>query len=519
MSFDSAKTIVPARKKLESQQDEALRELSAIDASNDVFDVLIVGSGISGATAAYYLTQATDGPKSILIIDRGEVGAGSRERFSSRPAVGSAEAAKAEDLGDEKVYHPMNSGGVVFSPPHFANGPTILKFSVRLYPTTTPNFIEHHGRDGTARYLQMAALGIEIQKTLTKKLCADPSRVVEERGSLLLAEAADEANLREEFALLQELGVGDCELWERARVEELHGKSAGFVAAIYFPNDARFDALSYTQALVAAARSAARCTVRVVSHCPAVIDVRDDATRGGTVTRLENGVTLRAKHAVVATNGLFLDLHLAGILVPCWSYFAALPHPRDPLLPQAGATSASAVAPPFMGGRSSHNYMTYGFSHDWCVTNGVYRVSGADHFSALKPPRAGVRSRQLAEWTYEKYPHMKQYLPPGQDIPGVRSSKPDADPHVPNWLKGRYVYGVYAETPDYLPLVGKTNAKSNVCYVVGCNAWGQASMTYSASLVPGLLGYAKFTPEQADHARDLAISRFKTQPVYLRGRI
>ena len=55
---------------------------------------------------------------------------------------------------------------------------------VQLYPTDTPTFIEHHGRDGTARYLRAAAMGIELQKALAKKLFgARVDAVMDERGS------------------------------------------------------------------------------------------------------------------------------------------------------------------------------------------------------------------------------------------------------------------------------------------------------------------------------------------------
>jgi hypothetical protein len=85
---------------------------------------------------------------------------------------------------------------------------------------------------------------------------------------------------------------------------------------------------------------------------------------------------------------------------------------------------------------------------------------------------------------------------------------------APGALRGRYVYGVYGETPDHLPLVGRTHGGSAIVYVVGCNAWGQASMSYAASLVPGLLGAADLTAEQRDMARLLAVSRYKTARLY-----
>jgi hypothetical protein len=46
----------------------------------------------------------------------------------------------------------------------------------------------------------------------------------------------------------------------------------------------------------------------------------------------------------------------------------------------------------------------------------------------------------------------------------------------------------------------------------GCNAWGQASLSYAASLVPGLLGYAELTPEQRDSLKVLTVRRFALLP-------
>ena len=40
-------------------------------------------------------------------------------------------------------------------------------------------------------------------------------------------------------------------------------------------------------------------------------------------------------------------------------------------------------------------------------------------------------------------------------------------------------YGVYSETPDLMPLVGEPADSPGVCYIVGCNAWGQASVPHA----------------------------------------
>ena len=217
------------------------------------------------------------------------------------------------------------------------------------------------------------------------------------------------ANLEEEFALLQSLGVADIELWNEEQLAATHGAGAGFKRGIYFPKEARIDALAFVNELTAACHNLAKGRLTVVEHAPAVIGIHDVVASGSAAPahvriELANGGALTANHCVVATNGMFLTPHLAGILRPCWSYFLALPHPRDPA--RGSQDLAALPRPPLLGGHSSKNFFTYDFTHDWCVTEGTYRISGADHFSALKAPRALRRCQALGEWTYKHYPHM-----------------------------------------------------------------------------------------------------------------
>lgn len=518
----------PAKKAMTAAQKDADVKLSLV--SKTVFDVVILGAGITGAAAAFHLQQNKKKPTSILLLDHGEIGAGSHDRFVSKATVPTSQNYKSpnDNLGDEKVYHLGNSGGVLFSPPHFKNGPGCVKMSVRLYPSTTANFIQHHGEIGARRYLKLSALGIEIQKKLNKVLVPsnEQKKVIEEAGSILLAEQADADNMKEEWELLQKCGVEDAVWWDEKKVESIHGKDSGFVCGIYFPKDTRVDALLFTRALVKAAAVASECAVTVIEHCPSLVDVNDVGNFAQCV--FQNGVVINSNHAVVATNGLFLNKTLAGILRPCWSYFVALPHGRDPLnTPLEGpmdeskfpSSSAGVVTSPFtksnklLGGAQSFNFFTYGFTHDWCVTQGAYRISGADHYSSLKAPRSPVRCGNLAKWTLTKYPHMKNALgvsDPSDVLPTGDQSK------YSKALQGRCVYGVYSETPDSLPLIGKTNASSRICYAVGCNAWGQASMSYAAYVIPGLLGFTELSAEDAELADLFAISRFKSLEWYNR---
>jgi len=122
-----------------------------------------------------------------------------------------------------------------------------------------------------------------------------------------------------------------------------------------------------------------------------------------------------------------------------------------------------------------------------CLTKGYLRCSGEDHFSALKAPRAIERCQALAKWALAHYPYL---VTDGWD----------------------YRYGVYSETPDKCALVGTPHPESKVCYLLGCNASGQAPLSFAASLVPGLLGYRRLTEEQQDLFRVLNIRRFALLP-------
>jgi glycine/D-amino acid oxidase-like deaminating enzyme len=134
--------------------------------------------------------------------------------------------------------------------------------------------------------------------------------------------------------------------------------------------------------------------------------------------------------------------------------------------------------------RDSPNYFTLGFSHDWCMSDGFVRISGEDHFSGLKLPRHEERCRKLAEWGWEKYPAVRR------------------DESYPR------LYGLYSETPDHMPLVGSTHDDSLVFYMLGCNAWGQASLSACAAMAPGLLGLRELTPLESRAAQLFSIRRF-----------
>jgi hypothetical protein len=96
---------------------------------------------------------------------------------------------------------------------------------------------------------------------------------------------------------------------------------------------------------------------------------------------------LRGMH--LSPRGMHFDAHLAGLLMPRHSYFVALPHP--PRLPPVEERHGSVVGHKdndngggVMESPNLPNFLTLGFSHDWCVKSDFVWISKEDHFSGLK---------------------------------------------------------------------------------------------------------------------------------------
>lgn len=364
-----------------------------------------------------------------------------------------------------------------------------IKMMVRLFASSADDFIAHHGKEGARRYLSLTNIGIRTEKELARKHLPHPETELRDTGSLYLAYEHDAADLAHEFEVLRSVGCDDIEWWDKDKLASTPGCPVVFHCAIYFPGDGIINSGVFAASLVKAATEMG--AVHLFEECPEVTGVTTEDDMA--VTTLANGHRITSKHVVLATGGLFTgDANLSGIIRPCWSYLVAMPHPEASSTAISPAGTMSDGTPHF-----SHNFFTWGFTHDWSWTNGAVRISGEDHFSALKPPRSAERCAAMAKWTRRAYPEIY-----GSDEAGV-----------PVDLKAySRQYGVYSETPDAVPVVGHVTSSSRVCYLLGCNAWGQAVLSYAATLVPGLLGYRDLTAEEKDLFSLLTIRRFSLLP-------
>ncbi len=112
-------------------------------------------------------------------------------------------------------------------------------------------------------------------------------------------------------------------------------------------------------------------------------------------THLQGGLKIRSKFVIVATGyaiqmhdirlltivaythrGLFVEPTIGGILKPCWSYLVGIKDPlcsSDDVVPVSTSLDAYNSSK-FLGRAHSLNVLTWGFTHDWCLTHGYMRV-------------------------------------------------------------------------------------------------------------------------------------------------
>ncbi|EAR87671.1 FAD-dependent oxidoreductase (macronuclear) [Tetrahymena thermophila SB210] len=428
-------------------------------------EVLIVGAGVSGASTLYQLHKA--GVKGMVILDAGQCGQG-----SSQGKVSEDHAFIREDdiYQGREFQHARKSGTAVLDKPA-----SRIKMMVNIYPCTSEYFMSHHGEQGARRYLKLCYEGLQIQKQLARLVfkSEELEENLLEKGSLQVGVEKDEEDIKEEFETLKKLGFVDIQLWGRDQVEKQLGKESKFTIGLYYPHDAIINSQQYSANLVNYVLEQDK-TTKLFENCSQVTNVQTINSEYA-LTTLQNGCTIKSKYVVLCTGGLFTNsTTLCGIFTPCFSYLVSMKEPEN-INPQHHRLEHP----------NSMNYFTWGFTHDWCLTQGHIRLSGQDHFSAFKPPREDERCGILAKWIIQKFPYMKN-----------------------SEMKYETKYGVYSETPDKAPLVGTVSPSSKICYVVGCNAQGQSSLTYCATLVPGLLGYKKLDSDQKDIMKLVTIRRF-----------
>ena len=430
------------------------------------YDVVIVGAGVAGCSAAYHLMEQTrqgDEALRLLVVDAGQA-----------PGEGLAPQTRSGTATMEVA--------------------PCVKMMVQLFAGSCDDFVRHHGKEGAKRYLDATREGLVLQKGIAKKVWIDEQERgerIKELGSYYVGSTErDEIELKREFEILSSLMTEEdaIEWCDANRLSSVEGMSSDFTCGIYFPKDAVIDSSMYAKVVMEYLVKKGKDRTNFLPNT--TVRSIDAQANGDTVyLRLENcdgNRSITTRKVVVATGALRRfqgqNDRLNGLMKPCYSYLVHVPTTAGP-----EAKEDDYCSP---------NFFTWGYTHDWCFTKkGKVRISGEDHFSAYKSPKVEERCERLSRWTLDRYNCGHLYT----------------DEEISAFPKQ---YGLYSETVDMVPMIGTLTEENeqNICYLLGCNAWGQTILSYCASLVPGLLGYQELTESQRDVLQLVSIRRFSRLP-------
>ena len=332
--------------------------------------------------------------------------------------------------------------------------PAHSKMLTTYFESHVERMVGIHGVTGARTYLEVARLGLRLYQAVAAPVGED---VVRQLGAITVGNAVQMRWVREEYARCESMQLAHgFRICSRSEVAQLLD-SDRFDGGMYSPSHAIADQRRYLRSLIERAPLTVLDRTRVVR-------VRE--TREGAVVTTSNRGEFLAQQLVVATNGFSIDPPLQGLVRPHWSFVICF---RDP-------------------GPNTPNAWTFS-RHAYYFTrqDNVLLVGGADR--SIR----GTRDRHRVD---ERRPLARLRAWATRKLPQLAGRQPCAS-H----------YGVFARTPDDLPIVGRRSEQSPVCYLVGCNGVGQTILTYAASLMPGILGYAPLTPRQRRHAEFLSARR------------
>ena len=116
-----------------------------------MFEVVIVGGGVAGVSAAHHLLEA--GVRGVCLLERGAVGEG----VTAPSTVGPNASLTTSD--DEK-FGTFELSGTACLPSPFS---TVKMMLTSHTAPSTADFIRHHGEDGPRRFFEITTAGISIQ--------------------------------------------------------------------------------------------------------------------------------------------------------------------------------------------------------------------------------------------------------------------------------------------------------------------------------------------------------------------
>ncbi len=307
-------------------------------------------------------------------------------------------------------------------------------------------FSESHSTEEAKKYLKFINHGCKTQKTLARKI--NPS-LIRKLGGISVGTKENWEIVKAELEHYKRLGFGKgFKILSSKEINEIFGFKDGiYKGGLFRPQEAIIDSQRY---LIGLAKNPLINLVEKTN----VISIEDKKDK--VIIRTQNRGNLTASQAVIATNGFIEDENLKGLIKMYWSFIVSY-EDKGPNTPNAN--------------EEIDNY------HYWTRQDNILMIGGelisVEKGNTRFPEDEHERIRKLDQWVKSVFPRIK--------------SNPIAT-H----------YGIETETIDRLPIVGKFSEEDRVSYIVGCNGIGQSIFSYAATLMPCVLGYSSFNPEQKE---------------------
>lgn len=341
--------------------------------------------------------------------------------------------------------------------------PSHSKMIVTPFESSADEFKEKgHGKKGAKTFLELTHAGRDLQISIANSLGED---IVRQLGTLVVGYGRQLAYLIDEHKSYKRLGFGKDykEVGLNEIVKMYDCKKTAFHGGLFLPGDAIIDQDRYVRELVNNSKADVADNTKVTD----VENIRSNGKISGVKIKTDKRGEITADNAIMATNGFYNNKQLSGLLDMNWSSIICYEN-EGPNTPN-----------------------TWNFTEDyhyWTRQNKMLMIGGDDRPIDNKgKTRYSIDQdgafNDLEKWANEKFPW-------------TNGKKPAAT-H----------FGIFAYTPDEVPIVGRFYEKDRVFYILGCNGMGQSTLSYAASLMPGLLGYKEMTVEQKKFAEFMSPTR------------
>lgn len=336
--------------------------------------------------------------------------------------------------------------------------PFYSRLLTSMYDSFYDEFCSIHGIKRAALFLKAGALGRNIITNIADEITAGLYR---REGSLMVGTTAQLSLLKQEKYAYENNGFKqNLAYYTQKEIGSLY-PGTNFQNGLFISDDAILDNKRYIAGLENKLKEAGV----FIAENTKVTGITE--TKEGFIVQTDNRGEISADYAVLATNGMYIDKNLEGLLENRWAFVACY---ED------------------IGVNTPNTWNAEKEWHYWARQDNVLMIGGEDRPVLEGNTRSYVfkcddPTEKIQIWAKKTFPSIAQ--------------KPRIAEH----------FGIFAYTSDKIPIIGKFDQNSRISYIVGCNGCLASLMAFGASLLPGILGYSELNAEQKEFIELLSPNR------------